>query len=157
MVAQPQVIGLEELEEDLTVNAIEIIRNAAATQMEIEAEQLVNQLEMVAPVYNGPETHRSDGTPIIKGALKASLDWHWVGARDRQFQTRGSGQFKRKSLKLVVTAGSDAAFYVRWVEFGTATWAGNPFFFVTYRNNRRGMQSRITRAITGSIKRINDL
>ena len=126
-------------------------------QMEIEAEQLVDHMQAAAPVYSGPETHRSDGTPIIKGALRASITWHWTGNADRQFQSRGTGQFRRNSLRLVVVAGGDQAFYVRWVEFGTPKWAGNPFFYVTYRNNRRGMQSRITRAITASIKRINDL
>jgi hypothetical protein len=74
----------------------------------------------------------------------------------------------RAGILITIFAGSEEAFMARWEEFGTAphTNAGifsgtqhpgtapRPYFFVSYRANRRRIKSRVSRAISRSAKKV---
>jgi HK97 gp10 family phage protein len=51
-----------------------------------------------------------------------------------------------------VSAGDEAVFYARMVEFGTPRQGAQPFFYPTYRANRKRVRARISRAINKAAK-----
>lgn len=103
------------------------------------------------------------------GTLRDSIGWTYgdapVGAL-----TLGKVRSGQSSGNLVITvfAGGGDAFYARWIEFGTAPHinegrfagsehpgtAAQPFFYPSWRANRRKGRGRVTRAITKAAKRI---
>lgn len=117
--------------------------------------------------------------PVDRGDLRDSIGWTWgdppkgsiVIARTRPLRNAGD-------LRLTIFAGNDRAFYARWVEFGTAAHStakgadrsskrkrvaaghmhpgarAHPFFFPSYRANRKRIKSRVSRAITKAAKKV---
>lgn len=89
--------------------------------------------------------------PVDDGALKASIGWTW-GAAPRGAIALASGS--AGGLTVTVFAGSDEAFYARWVEFGTVKMAARPFFFVSYRALRKRTKNRIRRSQRAAAKKV---
>lgn len=101
------------------------------------------------------------------GALKSSIGWTW-GRAPKGAMAIASVQSVGGDLTITVYAGNSEAFYSRWIEFGTAAHtaggmfegatipgvAAKPFFFVSYRANRKKVKSRITRAINKAAKEV---
>lgn len=152
------VKGVAELQKKLTVVFPALVEKRVKEAMEKAAGQVVAQMKSRAPVYAGPPEIRSDkrhkGEPVIPGALRDSIAWTW-GDAPKGTVALGSvqtGLSKEGTTKLTIYAGDKKAFYARWVEFGTRKWAGNPFFFSTWRNNKRKVKGQLTRAIRKAIK-----
>ena len=148
------VTGVRELEKKLTVVFPALVEQRVKEALEKAADQVVAQMKQRAPVYAGPDLKRSDGRPIIPGALRDSIGWTW-GDAPKGTVSLGSvqtGLNKEGTTKLTIYAGDRKAFYARWVEFGTRKWAGNPFFFSTWRNNKRKVKGMLTRAIRKAIR-----
>lgn len=152
------VTGVKELEKKLTVEFPALVEQRVKEAMEKAAEQVVSQMKTRAPVYAGPEIVRTDrrhkGQPVIPGALRDSIGWTW-GDAPKGTVSLGSvqtGLNKEGTTKLTIYAGNKQAFYARWVEFGTRKWAGSPFFFSTWRNNKRKVKGMLTRAIRKAIR-----
>lgn len=117
--------------------------------MERAADQIVASMKNLVPV--------DDGT------LRDSIGWTWGDAPKRSF----SVSTQIGSNKLTIFAGSEKAYYARWVEFGTAAHeAGGkfkgaqnpgaraqPFFFPSYRANRRQVKTMIRKAIRDAVKK----
>ncbi|SMF53276.1 phage protein, HK97 gp10 family [Xaviernesmea oryzae] len=105
--------------------------------------------------------------PVDSGALKNSIGWTW-GRAPRGAMTLGTVQSVGGDLTITIYAGDADAWYARFVEFGTkAHTAGgmfegatipaipaSPFFFVSFRANRKRVKSRITRAINKAAKEV---
>lgn len=149
------VTGVSQLENALLKQLPEIIEKRLKEAMEKAAEQVVAQMKTRAPVYAGPDVVRHDGSPIRPGALRDSIGWTW-GDAPKGTVALGAVQTGLKgegTTKLTIYAGNKEAFYARWVEFGTRKWkTGNPFFFATWRNNKRKVRGQITRALRKAIK-----
>lgn len=98
--------------------------------------------------------------PEDSGALVASIGWTW-GSAPKGSITLASVKSRSGDGTITIYAGNSDAFYARWVEFGTSAHkAGGkfkgaeipaipaqPFFFVSYRVNRKRVKGRVTRAI----------
>ena len=123
--------------------------DAARTQiraaMEVAANDIVEMMRNLVPYKTG--------------ALYDSIGWSWGSA------PKGSlivAQVKGKlgsDLTITIYAGSrdkargDAdAYYARWVEFGTQKMAAQPYFFVSWRANKKSAQSGIRRAVRKSAR-----
>ncbi|TDW21069.1 HK97 gp10 family phage protein [Rhizobium azibense] len=152
------VKGVKELEKKLTVVFPALVEKRIREAMEKAADQVVAQMKSRAPVYVGDEQIRTDrrhkGQPVVPGALRDSIAWAW-GDAPKGTVTLGSvqtGLDKEGTTKLTIYAGNKQAFYARWVEFGTRKWDGNPFFFSTWRNNKRKVRGLLTRAVRKAIK-----
>lgn len=113
------------------------------------------------------------------GDLRDSIGWTW-GAPPRGALTLGkvASSALGKRLTLTIYAGDEAAFYARWVEFGTAphniakgggtkgfTKSGKagkpfpgarpyPFFYPSYRANRKSAKSAIRKAVRAGAKKV---
>jgi HK97 gp10 family phage protein len=154
------VTGVPELQKKLTVEFPKLVEQRVREAMAKAADSVVAQMKSRAPVYTGPPDIRSDkrhkGQPVVPGALRDSIAWTW-GDAPKGTVALGSvqtGMKKEGTTKLTIYAGNREAFYARWVEFGTRKWAGNPFFFSTWRNNKRKVKGQLTRAIRKAIKDI---
>lgn len=105
--------------------------------------------------------------PVDTGSLRDSIGWTW-GRAPNGALTLGKVQTVGGDLTITVYAGNSDAFWARWVEFGTKSHAAggmfegatipdipaSPFFFVSYRANRKRVKSRITRAINKAAKEV---
>lgn len=103
--------------------------------------------------------------PEDSGALRKSIGWTW-GRAPKGALAIASIETTGGDMTITIYAGNNEAFYARWVEFGTSAhkaggkFAGatipaipaNPFFYVSFRANRRRVKARITRAITKAAK-----
>ena len=110
--------------------------------------------------------------PFKSGDLRDSIDWTWGSAPKgamtiASVRSRGRGATGSENL-ITVYAGNAEAYYARFVEFGTSQhtaggkFAGttipaipaSPFFYVSFRANRRRVKGRITRAINKAAKEV---
>lgn len=101
------------------------------------------------------------------GDLRDSIAWTY-GRAPKGAMSLGKVQSVGGDLTITIYAGNATAFYSRWVEFGTAAHtaggkfagatipatAASPFFFVSFRANRKKVKSRITRAINKAAKEV---
>lgn len=111
------------------------VRAEVVQAMEAGANQVVRDMKALAP----------KGASL---ALVNSIGWTWGEApRGAVTVASMSGGRGYDTLRITIYAGGDAAFYARFHEFGTVKMPANPFFFVSWRANRRGVRSRITRAV----------
>lgn len=130
--------------------AKQMIRQA----MEAKANEIVAMMKNLVPV--------DDGT------LRDSIGWTW-GKAPKGSLTLASVQATGDSdMTLTIYAGNKDAFYARWVEFGTARhengglFAGSnhpgttaqPFFFVSWRVNKRRTVRAIRKASRDSAKKV---
>lgn len=105
--------------------------------------------------------------PADTGALRESIGWTY-GQAPKGAITLGKVESVGGELTITIYAGNSEAFYARWVEFGTAAhkaggkFAGatipaipaSPYFYVSFRANRRRAKGRISRAITKAAKEV---
>ena len=135
------------------------VRSAAKQALAQSADEITEAIRAAAPED--------------RGNLKASIKQTWGRGRIRYAsmgQKRGQdiGEAGDPDLSVRITAGDDFARYAHIVEFGSAPhinggqFAGTqhpgtraqPFFYPTWRANRRRARSRISRAITKAIKQL---
>lgn len=105
--------------------------------------------------------------PTDTGALRDSIGWTW-GRAPKGAITLGKIEATGGDLTITIYAGNSEAFWARWVEFGTASHTAggkfegatipavpaSPFFYVSYRANRKRVKSRVTRAINKAAKEV---
>lgn len=148
-----KIKGLDRLNRKLAklpAVAKRMIRQA----MEAKANEIVAMMKNLVPV--------DDGT------LRDSIGWTW-GKAPKGSLTLASVQATDDSdMTLTIYAGNKEAFYARWVEFGTARhendglFAGSihpgttaqPFFFVSWRANKRRTVRAIRKASRDSAKKV---
>lgn len=151
--------GISRLQRRL--NAIpKRMRDAVRPAMERSADEIVAMAKSLCPVD--------------EGALRDSIGWTWGNA------PAGSvivGRVGEGELTITLYAGSNEAFYARWVEFGTQGavrgqrvadgrrkgkmrksyrshpgTAAQPFFYPAYRLLKKRSASRIKRAVAKAVK-----
>lgn len=107
--------------------------------------------------------------PADSGDLRDSIGWTW-GAPPRGALTLGkiARSALGKDLTITIFAGNDAAYYARWVEFGTAPhingglFAGTknpgtsaqPFFYPAYRASRKEAKRKVRAATRRAAKKV---
>ncbi|NLS07609.1 HK97 gp10 family phage protein [Rhizobium sp. P32RR-XVIII] len=105
--------------------------------------------------------------PSDTGALRDSIGWTY-GRAPKGAMTIGKVETTGGDLTITIYAGNSEAFYARWVEFGTkehvagGKFAGakikeqpaRPFFYVSFRANRKRVKGRVTRAINKAAKEV---
>ena len=146
----------------------DVARQAAAAEMEICAQEIVDAMKAAAPVDSGK--------------LRASIGWTWGDVPAGTFVIADIRSGKNKgdqyaTLRIKIYAGSREAFYARFVEFGTAPHSlargadrdrgklqdaghghpggtAQPFFFAAYKQfgGKAEFRKRIRNAVKARIK-----
>ena len=129
--------GIAALNKKLKVDLPKRVEEALKPAMEKSAEELVSMMKRLVPVD--------------RGDLQMSISWTWGDAPEGAVVVAESGEDSR-GLKITVYAGSKAAYYARWVEFGTKEQPAHPFFFPAYRSLRKRIKSRTTRAMKKAVQ-----
>lgn len=114
------------------------VRAAARGALEKGADELVDYIRSLAPVDDG--------------FLLTSIGWTWGEPPKGAIALDDISPDQDPSMRIVVYAGSELAFYASWVEFGTSKAPAHPFFWPAYRALRSRIRSRITRAINKAIR-----
>ncbi|RVI58535.1 HK97 gp10 family phage protein [Sinorhizobium meliloti] len=152
-----KVIGLDKLNRKLALLPI-VARKRIREAMQQGADEIVAMMKSLVP----KASHE----------LENSIDWTWGSAPKGALTiatVRGQGMRNTGSENTItIYAGNADAYYARFVEFGTAAHtaggmfagatipaiAASPFFFVSFRANRKRVKSRITRAVNKSAKEV---
>jgi HK97 gp10 family phage protein len=131
--------GLESLRRKL--NALpDAMRAEVRLAMQKGAEEIVQMARRLAPEASGD--------------LKKSIGWTWGAAPQGSMALANAGS---GADVLTIYAGSDEAFYARWIEFGTVSRSATPFFYPSYRATRKKMRSRNNRAMRKAARKVAGL
>ena len=153
-----KIIGMDPL-----IRKLRVLPEAARAEIRIamakEADEIVRLMKSLAPVDSG--------------ALQKSIGWAWGNNAPKgamAIATKGKGD-----MSITVYAGSrdktlgkDDAFYIRFVEFGSAAhtaggkFAGaeipaipaQPFFYPGWRAGRKGAKAGIRKAARAAAKKV---
>lgn len=148
-----KILNLDRLNRKLAklpAVAKQMIRQA----MEAKANEVVAMMKNLVPV--------DDGT------LRDSIGWTWGKAPKGSLTLASVQATGDNGMTLTIYAGNKEAFYARWVEFGTARhengglFAGSihpgtpaqPFFFVSWRANKRRTVRAVRKASRDSAKKV---
>jgi HK97 gp10 family phage protein len=147
-----KILGLDRLQRKL-----KRLPEAATTEiraaMEKAAGEIVSMMKSLVAVDSG--------------ALRDSIGWTW-GQAPKGSLTVASVTSAGGELTLTIYAGNSEAFYARWIEFGTnrhvnaGKFAGSqhpgtsaqPFFYVSWRANKRGTKRAVNKALRDSAKKV---
>lgn len=84
--------------------------------------------------------------------LGASIGWTWGDAPAGTITIGKVGKQEYGTMRITIYAGGGEAFYARFQEFGTVNMPANPFFYPVWRARSRRVKTRISRAISKSIR-----
>ena len=93
--------------------------------------------------------------PVDKGDLRDSIGWTF-GKVPRGSLTIGKlfNASLGGDLTATIFAGNDKVYYSRFVEFGTQVNVAQPFFFVSYRANRKSAKRAVTTAVRKAARKV---
>lgn len=108
--------------------------------------------------------------PVDDGKLRDSIGWTWGKAPKGAIVVASVKASAADSMTITIYAGDSEAYYARWVEFGTARHenggmfhgtehpgaAAQPFFYVSWRANKRRAVRAVRRATRQAIKTVAD-
>ena len=147
MASATRIIGLAKLHKKLQ-RMPDVAKARIRTAMEQGANEIVAMMRNLVPVDSG--------------ALRDSIGWTW-GKAPQGAMTIGKMAASNLAGDLTITIyagtrdkklGDTDAYYARFVEFGTKNMAASPYFYVSYRANKKKVRSRIRRATTAAAKEV---
>lgn len=115
-------------------------RDAIRAEMEKQATAIVEMAKGLVPVETGD--------------LRDSIGWTWGRAPKGAMVLARAKAALGADLSLTIYAGNSEAYYARWVEFGTQKMSAQPYFFVSYRANKRGAKNAIRRAVRNAARKV---
>jgi len=133
------ILGLAKLQAKLNrMPAVATVQIKAA--MEQGADEIVAMMKSLVPVRTG--------------ALRDSIGWTWGAEAPAGSLIVAVAKSKLgKDLTITIYAGSRDksrgaadAYWARWVEFGTVKTPKQPYFYVSYRANKKKVVRRIRTA-----------
>lgn len=142
------ILGLAKLQKKLD-RLPKIARDLIRQKMGEAADEIVAMMKSLVPVLKEPDERRR------AGALRDSIGWTWGQAPKGSMviaSMKGAGA--GGDLTITIFAGSrdkkkgvDDAYYARWVEFGTRHMAAQPYFYVSWRANKRRAGRKVRAAV----------
>ena len=147
------ILGLAKLDRKMK-RMPDVAKQLIQDAMSQGADEIIDMMKRLVPVDNGD--------------LRDSIGWTW-GKKPKYAQAIAAMKSAMAGdLTITIYAGNSKVRYAHLVEFGTAPhinggmFAGtqnpgvkaSPFFFVSWRANRKKVKSRIRRAITKAAKQV---
>jgi HK97 gp10 family phage protein len=154
------VEGADKMRQRLVKSVPEAVRAAVKDAMGKSADEIVAMARSLVPVASGK--------------LRESIGWTFGDAPKGSLTIGEVRPVREGDVRITIYAGNNEAFYARWVEFGTQAHGlmsganksrgkrqggrqhsgtnAQPFFFVSYRTNKKKAQGRITRAVNKALK-----
>lgn len=149
-----RILNLDRLNRKLAklpAVAKQMIRQA----MEAKADEIVGMMQNLVPIGDSMRLHDSIG-------------WTWGKAPKGSLVIASVQSSGSDGMTLTIYAGDREAFYARWVEFGTARHengglfvgsdhpgtTAQPFFFVSWRANKRRTVRAVRKASRDAAKKV---
>ena len=132
------VVGKARFRRHMRRAVPDAIRAAAVAALEAEAAKIVASMKARAPK--------------LSGDLAESIGWTWGAAPAGAMVVGTVAARAGDAARITIYAGGGDAFYARFQEFGTVKMPASPFFYPTWRAERRRARSAITRRITKAIR-----
>lgn len=138
MVSATRIIGLVKLQRKL-----DRLPAFAKKHIKLALEQSAEEIISLAKSL----------VPVDQGELRKSIGWTW-GKAPKGALTLGkvAEAGLGGDMTITVYAGDSEAYYARWVEFGTQKMGAQPYFFPSYRANKKSVRRRVRRAVTQAAK-----
>jgi HK97 gp10 family phage protein len=133
------IIGLAKLQKKLNRMPV-VAKEAIKAAMAKQADEIVRMMKSLVPVD--------------KGTLRESIGWTWGRAPKGSSIVAVAKASLAGDLTITIYAGSHEAFYARWQEFGTKNMRANPYFYVSWRANKKRAKSAVRRAINKAAKQV---
>ena len=124
-----------------------VARELIRAEMAKAADEIVGMMKRLAPVLAVPIKDRRSG------ALRDSIGWTW-GAAPKGSVVVASVASKSDDMRITIYAGNAEAYYARWVEFGTQKMQAHPYFYVSWRANKRRTVRRLGKAVRDAAKKV---
>ncbi|TXI03387.1 MAG: HK97 gp10 family phage protein [Rhizobium sp.] len=124
-----------------------VARELIRAEMAKAADEIVGMMKRLAPVLAVPVKDRRSG------ALRDSIGWTW-GAAPKGSVVVASVASKSDDMRITIYAGNAEAYYARWVEFGTQKMRAHPYFYVSWRANKRRTVRRLGKAVRDAAKKV---
>ncbi len=149
------IIGLAKLQRKLD-RLPKVAKDQIRTKMAEAADEIVAMMKSLVPVLKEPDARRR------AGALRDSIGWTWGKApKGSMVVATLKGAGVGGDLTITVFAGSrdksrgpDDAYYVAWVEFGTKKMKAQPFFYVSWRANRKPAARKVRKAVRDAARQV---
>lgn len=147
MASASKILGLAKLQQKMK-RMPEVAKVRIRAALEKAAEEIVQMMKRLVPVD--------------QGALRDSIDWTW-GKAPKGSMTLGKVAESAVAGDLTITIyagtrdkslGDMDAFHARWVEFGTEKMKAQPYFFPSYRANKKRATSGVRRAVSRAAKEV---
>lgn len=149
------IMGLARLQRKLD-RLPKVTKERIRAEMAAAADDIVAMMKRLAPVLKKPDDRRR------AGALRDSIDWTW-GQAPKGSMVIGAMKGAGVAGDLTITIfagtrdkglGADDAFYARWIEFGTMKMPAQPFFYVSWRANRRSARRKVRKAVRDAARAV---
>ncbi|KAB0538470.1 HK97 gp10 family phage protein [Pseudochrobactrum saccharolyticum] len=140
MATASRIIGLVKLQRKIG-RLSKVAKQEIKQALEQSAEEIVSLAKSLVPVD--------------QGALRDSIGWTW-GKVPKGAMTIGKVAEASLAGELTITiyAGNSDAFYARWVEFGTQKMGAQPYFYPSYRANKKSTRNRIRSSVRQAAKQV---
>lgn len=124
-----------------------VARELIRAEMAKAADEIVGMMKRLVPVLAVPVKDRRSG------ALRDSIGWTW-GAAPKGSVVIAAVTSKSDDMTITIYAGNAEAYYARWVEFGTQKMQAQPYFYVSWRANKRRTVRRLGKAVRDAAKKV---
>ena len=92
--------------------------------------------------------------PVDDGYLRDSIGWTWGKAPKGASIVSTVKARLGGDMTITIYAGSIEAFYARWQEFGTQDMPASPYFFVSWRANKKSAKATMRKATRAAAKQV---
>lgn len=140
--AGTKVLGREKLMRQMAAMP-SAVRSEIRQALAQGADQITDNMHRLVPTK----------TFTLDASIQSNFGNKPTGGGSGVLGGQGSSVVGDPDLTVWITAGSEKAYYARWVEFGTAKVRSQPFFFPAYRAHRRSVRARISRALRRGTRR----
>jgi HK97 gp10 family phage protein len=126
----------------------DVAKTLIKAQMALVADDIVGMMKRLAPVLQTPAKDRRPG------ALRDSIGWTWGKAPKAASVVATVKSKNGGDLTITIYAGDAEAFYARWQEFGTQDMQAQPYFYVSWRANKKVAVRQIRKAVRDGAKKV---
>lgn len=142
-----KLLGLTKLQRKLD-RLPAVAKDHIRTEMAKAADEIVAMMKSLAPILKEPDPRR---TP---GALRNSIGWTWGKAPKYSTVVASVKSSLGGDLTITIYAGNSAVRYAHFVEFGTYKMPAQPFFYVSWRANRRAARRKVRKAVRDAARQV---
>lgn len=134
-----KILNLARLQRKLN-RLPEVAKATIRAAMEAAADQVVAMMKSLVPVD--------------KGDLRDSIGWTWGKAPKGASVVAAVKASLGADLTITIYAGNTEAYYARWQEFGTQNMPAQPYFYVSWRANKKAAKTKVRAAIRKAAKQV---